>query len=305
MTQEDTMESTAGTTIERPPAEAESIWLDLVGLPLRQHTVDAGGHETRYLEVGSGPPLILLHGASGHLEAYVRTLRELSQHFRVIAYDMLGHGYSAKPDLPYTIGALSDHLLGLMDALDVQAAHLSGQSLGAWVGAWTAAHTPDRVLKLVLNTPGNVADDPVKLERTRDATLRAVREASLETVRDRMRLLFREGTEVPEEMVRIRYAIYTQPEILRAMENLTVMYDPEVRAQYSWSGAWLGDIRAETLLLWSASDTGSDLDVAESLRSRIPGCRLELIHDAGHWPQWDAPREFERVHVEFLGTDGS
>lgn len=295
------MESTAGTTIERAPVEAESIWLNLVGVPLRQYTVEAGGHETRCLEVGSGPPLILLHGASGHLEAYVKTFRELSRSFRVIAFDMLGHGYTAKPDFPYTIEALSDHLIGLMDALELPAAHLSGQSLGAWVAAWTAAHHPDRVLKVVLNTPGNITDDPAQLQRTRDATLRAVRDVSLDTVRDRMRLLFREGSEVPEEMVQIRYAIYTLPEIERAMENVTVMYDPTVRAEFSWSGSWLGDIKAETLLIWSASDTGgADLGPAEELQGRIPGCRLELVYDAGHWPQWDAPRDFERIHAEFL-----
>ena len=109
---------------------------------------------TRVLQAGSGPDLILLHGTGGHLEAYARDIAGLAREFRVTAYDMVGHGWSDLPDTPYTIDVLSDHLIGLMDALGISRAHLSGESLGGWVTAWTAAYHPDRVDRLVLNTPG-------------------------------------------------------------------------------------------------------------------------------------------------------
>ena len=97
------------------------------------------------LQAGSGPDLVLLHGTGGHLEAYARDIAGLARDFRVTAYDMVGHGWSDLPDRPYTIDVLSDHLLGPLDALGIDAAHLSGESLGGWVAAWTAAHHPDRV----------------------------------------------------------------------------------------------------------------------------------------------------------------
>ena len=109
---------------------------------------------------GSGPDLVLLHGTGGHLEAYARDIAGLAADFRVTAYDMVGPRLVDLPDRPYTIDVLSDHLIGLLDALDIGAAHLSGESLGGWVAAWTAAHHPERVDRLVLNTPGNIANKP-------------------------------------------------------------------------------------------------------------------------------------------------
>ena len=94
----------------------------------------------------------------------------LAADFRVTAYDMVGHGWSDLPDRPYTIDVLCDHLIGLLDALDIASAHLSGESLGGWVAAWTAAHHPDRVGRLVLNTPGNIANKPEVMARLRDST---------------------------------------------------------------------------------------------------------------------------------------
>src|SRR5205085_9283053 len=88
-----------------------SIWADLLGVDLRHHFIDAGGIRTRVLEAGSGPALVMIHGTGGHLEAYARNVRALSEHYRVVLYDMFGHGYSDKPDRHYTIDVISDHLV--------------------------------------------------------------------------------------------------------------------------------------------------------------------------------------------------
>ncbi len=84
----------------------------------------------------------------------------LAQGRRVIAYEMVGHGFSARPPMDYTTEVLSAHLLDLLSALEVPRASLLGHSLGALVAAWTAAYQPERVEQLILVTPGSVADDP-------------------------------------------------------------------------------------------------------------------------------------------------
>ncbi len=152
------------------------IWGELSGVPHELSFVDVAGVRTRVLRAGSGPDLVLLHGTGGHLEAYARDIAGLAADFRVTAYDMVGHGWSDLPDRPYTIDVLSAHLLGLMDELGIGSAHLSGESLGGWVTAWTAAHRPERVERLVLNTPGNIANKPEVMVRMRDSTLAAVRD---------------------------------------------------------------------------------------------------------------------------------
>jgi 2-hydroxy-6-oxonona-2,4-dienedioate hydrolase len=277
-----------------------SIWQELIAAPIHQHHVRVGEVSTRVLEAGEGEPLILVHGAGGHIEAYARNIAALSKTFRVIALDMLGHGYTDKPDYPYGIDRFSDHLVGTMDALGLERAHVSGESLGGWVSAWTAAHHPERVERLILNTPGNIANKPQVMKLVKESSLKAVREASPETVRARLAWLFHDQSHVTDELVAIRYAIYTQPGFERAMENILAVQEWEFREPYCWREEWCSQITAQTLLLWTDHDPTGGLDEAEMLRGWIPGSRLHVIADAGHWPQWEQPEAFHRVHLDFL-----
>ncbi|HTU30835.1 MAG TPA: alpha/beta fold hydrolase [Solirubrobacteraceae bacterium] len=277
-----------------------SIWGELTGVDLRQRHVDAGGIRTRVLEAGSGPALVMIHGTGGHLEAYARNVRALAEHFHVVLYDMEGHGYTDKPDLPYTIDVLSSHLIGVMDALGIERAHLSGESLGGWVAAWTAAHHPERIDRIVLNTPGNITNKPEVMATVRDSSLKAVRDASTESVRARVAWLFHDKSQVTDELVALRLQIYSQPGFERAMRNIVAVQDWEYRAPFAWSPEWCGRIAAPTLLLWTDHDPTGTVEEAELLREWIPDARIELIEGAGHWPQWEKPDEFHRAHLRFL-----
>lgn len=277
-----------------------SLWGELADVDHELLHIDVGGVRTRVLRAGSGPDLILLHGTGGHLEAYARDIAGLAADFRVTAYDMVGHGWSDLPDKPYTIDVLSDHLLGLMDALGINSAHLSGESLGGWVTAWTAAHHPNRVERLVLNTPGNIADKPEVMVRMRESTLAAVRDPSDETVRRRVEFLFHHKEMVTDELVNLRRAVYGRPGFLQAITNTLVLQDPEIRKDFAWRPAWVGKVTAPTLLLWTDHDPTGGLDEAELLLRWLPDARLHVITDAGHWPQWEKPGEFLRAHSDFL-----
>lgn len=277
-----------------------SIWSDLIDVPVRHHHVAANGVRTRVMEAGEGPPLILVHGTGGHLEAYSRNIRDLARSFRLVLYDMAGHGYSEKPDRPYTIDFLSDHLVGLMDELNIERAHLSGESLGGWVVAWTAAHRPERVDRIVLNTPGNITNKPEVMQKVKESSLKAVRDATRENVRARLEWLFHDKSFVTEELVGIRRSIYTQPGFERAMENIVAVQDWAVREPFAWGPEWCGLIAAPTLLLWTDHDPTGGLDEAELLQKWIPDTQLHVIKGAGHWPQWETPDEFNATHVKFL-----
>ena len=137
-----------------------TIWTDLADLEFKLYYLDANGIKTRVLEAGSGEPLDFASWHRGHIEAYARNIKGLSEHFRVICIDMVGHGYTDKPDRQYGIDYYSDHLLGVIQALDLSKVYLSGESLGGWVAAWFAADHPEYVKAMVLNTPGNVNNKP-------------------------------------------------------------------------------------------------------------------------------------------------
>lgn len=277
-----------------------SIWGELADVDHELRHVDVDGVRTRVLQAGSGPDLILLHGTGGHLEAYARDIGGLAADFRVTAYDMVGHGWSQTPDRPYTIDVLCDHLLGTMDALGIDRAHLSGESLGGWVVAWAAAHHPDRVDRLVLNTPGNIANKPEVMARLRESTMAAVRDPSAETVRRRVEFLFHHKEMVTDELVNLRRAVYSRPGFIQAITNTLVLQDPEVRKHFAWDPTWVGKISAPTLLLWTDHDPTGGLDEAAMLLDWIPDARLHVIEDAGHWPQWEKVDEYLQVHRDFL-----
>src|SRR5579872_2404404 len=122
-----------------------TIWSELMGVPFTIRYINAGGVSTRILEAGKGDPLVLLHGTSGHIEAYARNIADLAQSHYVIAYDMIGHGLTEKPDCRYTLEVYTGHLTDVLGALRIGVCSLSGDSLGAWVAAWFASHAPDRV----------------------------------------------------------------------------------------------------------------------------------------------------------------
>jgi 2-hydroxy-6-oxonona-2,4-dienedioate hydrolase len=281
-----------------------SLWGELTGVPFTQRYVCAGELRTRLIEAGdrSLPHLVLLHGTGGHAESFLRNLRGLSANFHVVAYDMVGHGWTDAPDCPYTLDVYASHLDDLLDALEIERCHLSGESLGGWVAAWYAAHRGARLERLVLAVPGNVTAKPETMAKLRDSTRKAVVEASPETVRARLEWLFAPGNRdlVPEELVDVRLAIYSRAGAAAAIENVLVLQDPKVRSRYTWTPEWCGRIQVPTLIMWTEHDPTGPVEEGQLLHGWIPGSELVVMSAAGHWPQWERPEEFERLHREFL-----
>ena len=130
----------------------DTIWNHFAGHGVRENYIQAGGIRTRFLEAGSGRPIIQLHGTGGHAETYARNIGPLSKHSRAISLDMIGHGYSDRPDVTYTMDVFADHVIAFMDACGHDKATLCGESLGGSVACWAALKYPRRVEALVLNT---------------------------------------------------------------------------------------------------------------------------------------------------------
>ena len=122
-----------------------SVWADLRGASFTQGWLDAGGIRTRFISSGdsSKPLLLLLHGVGGHAEAYARNFAAHAEHFWTVAIDMIGHGWTDKPDLQYQLPDYVRHVLAVLKALGRERAMISGESLGGWVATWLAVHNPE------------------------------------------------------------------------------------------------------------------------------------------------------------------
>jgi 2-hydroxy-6-oxo-octa-2,4-dienoate hydrolase len=116
--------------------------------------IDAGGIKTNYLEAGSGPPVVLVHGSGPGVSAYANwrlTIADLARHCRVYAPDMAGFGFSDKPtEAGYSMAGWVDQLVGFLDALGIERASLVGNSLGGGLGVRMAVEHPGRLDRLVL-----------------------------------------------------------------------------------------------------------------------------------------------------------
>lgn len=277
-----------------------TIWSDIADLEFKLYYLDANGIKTRVMEAGNGEPLILLHGTGGHIEAYAKNMKGLSENFRVICIDMVGHGYTEKPNKPYGIDVYSDHLLGVIQALGLSKVYLSGESLGGWVAAWFAAYHPEYVKAMVLNTPGNVNNKPEVMKGLKESTIKAVIEASYENVKTRLEWLMYDKSKVTDELIETRYKIYTQPSYQEAVYNIVYLQEIEARKLFTWDPSWCSKINVPTLLVWTDHDPTSTVEEGKVLQEMIPNSDFAVINNAGHWPQWEQVEEFNRVLTNYL-----
>ena len=263
-----------------------------------------GSWSTRVLRCGQGTPLILMHGTGGHLEAFARNLRALAAEYQVIAYDYPGHGWTTLAEADLEIDDYVEHLTGLMDALGVGRAHLSGESLGGWVAVKFAARYPERVDRLVLNTPGGTMATPEVMERIRSLSQAAADEPSDERIRTRLEWLMADPRSVTDELVAIRRGVYARPGFADSMRHILCLQDPEVRRRNLVTDDELAAITAPTLVVWTSDDPSGPAKAGLDMAGRIPGGKFRLIKDAGHWPQWEQQEQFDRTVLEFLGRTG-
>lgn len=280
-----------------------TLWTELEGLDYSIRHVAAGAWSTRVLECGAGPPLILMHGTGGHLEAFTRNLRALSNEYRVIAYDYPGHGWTTLTSRDLEIDGYIDHLVALLDVLGIERAHLSGESLGGWVAVKFAARFPDRVDRLVLNTPGGTMATPEVMERIRSLSQAAADDPSPERIRTRLEWLMADSASVTDELVAVRRGIYRRKGFAESMRHILCLQDPEIRRRNLVTDAELGAIAAATLVIWTSDDPSGPAKAGLDMAEQIPAGEFRLISDAGHWPQWEQRHEFDAVVLEFLGRD--
>lgn len=280
------------------------LWPELARGAFRLGYVQAGPVRTRYIEAGdasASEAVVFIPGTGGHLEAFTRNLLPHAEHYRTIALDMVGHGYSDKPDHDYEIRHYVKHLLDFCDALGLARIHVHGESLGGWIAAQFAIDNPDRTASLTLNTAGGLNTDPKVMERVYTVTMKAVAEASYETVRARLEWLMNDPARVTEDLIELRLAIYTQPGFLKAMEHILCLQNMDIRMRNVLTEETLSRITAPTLVIWTDHDPTAPVATGERFVAAIPHAEpLVVMDDCAHWPQWEKADEFNALHLAFL-----
>ncbi|HQZ13035.1 MAG TPA: alpha/beta hydrolase [Devosia sp.] len=283
-----------------------SIWSSLRGVAFEQRWIDAGGVRTRVLHAGEAgkPVLVMLHGTASQAETFCNNLGPHAEHFDCYAIDMLGTGYTDKPDRPYEIGDYVEHLVAFLDAIGAQKASILGVSLGAWVAARFAIDYPERTDKITLVAPAGHNVDEVRMARIKASRQAAAASPTWDSVKNVLERLVYDRSSLFDDIIASRLAFYRLPEMQKAMQNILVLQEPDVRAKNVIPLDRWAEISAPALVIGGNNDNEADYKDAKAVADLIPGSRLEVIDKVGHWGHFEVPELFNPMNVSFLRGTG-
>ena len=229
-----------------------------------------------------GPVLVLSNSLGTALEMWDPQLRALAAGFRVLRYDMRGHGRSPVPPGPYEVADLGSDLLAVLDDSGIGRAHLCGLSLGGLTSLWVAAHAPERVASLTILSAAARFPSPERYAER--AAL--VRERGTAAVADGVLgrwLTPGFAAANPNVAARLRAMIVATP-----AEGYAACCEAVATADL---GPDLASIVAPTLCLAAADDPALPVADVESLASRLPRGRFGLVRGAAHLQNVEQPAE--------------
>jgi 2-hydroxy-6-oxonona-2,4-dienedioate hydrolase len=238
----------------------------------------------------------------GHLEVWLHNIAALSRRYRVVAFDLLGHGLTERPDRPYEIQDYMCHALELLKALRIERAAWMGSSLGGWISARVAAQYPQHVDKLVLVSTAGLTADPAVMAKLKSLGERAAGMAGPEGVRERLKFVIHDAAVVTEELVQARWQIYSRPDYRAALKHVNTLQQMQVREKNLLTAQELARIKAPTLIIWTDHDPTATLETGREYQRLIRGARFEVIPNCSHIPSLERPDEFNRLVLGFLDS---
>lgn len=268
------------------------------------------GYRRAFLRAGSGPALLLVHGIGDSADTWADLVPVLARDHTVIAPDLLGHGRSDKPRADYSVAAYANGMRDLLGVLGIERVTLVGHSLGGGVAMQFAYQYPERVDRLVLVGTGGVGRDvnpalrlvslpgtDLLLHLLRLPTLRRAGRLGVPVVR---RLPVDLGYDV-EDLVRIFDALPDGAARSAVVRTLRAVVDWRGQVVTMLDRCYLAR-GMPTLLVWGRHDTIVPVGHAHVAHAAMPGSRLEIFEDSGHFPHHSEPARFLAVLQDFLAT---
>lgn len=254
------------------------------------------GLRIAYQQVGSGPPLVLLHGGANLDSRMWRwQLDGLRDEFTVIAWDMPGVGQSSDPPETYTMADYADCLAGLLGALGLARAHILGLSLGSLVALEFYRLHPEMTQSLILAVAYAGWAGSLPPEMVEQRIQRAIEEAAQPPEQWIPRWLpeLLTGSAPPGTAEEVA-ALMAAPGHPSGSRTLLRAFG---RADFRET---LPTIHVPTLLIWGDADVRSPLTIAEQFRAAIPAATFVLLPGVGHMSNANAPDQFNAAVRDFL-----
>jgi pimeloyl-ACP methyl ester carboxylesterase len=268
------------------------------------HQTKVHGTSIAWSEMGAGCPVVLLHGLGDSHRTWRRTAPVLSRAFRVLMPDLPGHGWSGRPDVPYTLDWHARTMAHWMDAVGLAKAHVCGHSFGGGIAQWMLLDNRSRVDRLALVAPGGLGQEVSLAMKL--ATFPLLGPALTSPV---MRLGLLVGPRLfprsfgdmePEEarilgrMHAIRGTARAFRRSLAGVINLSGQYVQTIERAHEINSP------PAIALFWGAEDSVIPVIHSASFLNRFTGITLASYPGCGHFPQLDTHSEFARDLVDFL-----
>ena len=272
--------------------------------------LDLHGHRVVYRTVGSGPPVVLIHGMVNSSRHWHDVAMRLARDYTVIAPDLIGHGDSATPRGDYSLGAHAAAIRDLLAAIGVESASVVGHSLGGGIAMVFFWQFPQRVERLALVSSGGLGHDVSPLLRAAavpgasGALWVAAQPRFLDALEGIGRRLDARGSE---------RGVYVRA-VVRALRPLQA---PGARAAFLQTLRSVIDIRGQrvsardrlyllgsvpSLIVWGERDRTIPLEHGRAAHEAIPGSHFRTLPRAAHFPHIEDPEGLAEALAEFLST---
>ena len=279
----------ASKRIEPPIGLASTRYMEMEALD----TVTVGDVQLAYRFDGpaNAPVVMLANSILSDMSVWNANIAALSERYRVLRYDMRGNGQSGVTSAPYTVEALADDAVGLLDALGVERVHFIGLSLGGMVGQQLAARHPQRLLSLSLCDTASEQHD------------RAAWESRIATVRERGVQPLVDGT---VQRWFTPAFVESSPQVIKRISAMIMA--TSVEGYVGCASAvrdvsqteLLAAIRTPTLVVVGRDDMSTTEVQSRQMHARIAGSEFVVIDQAAHLPNIEQAATFNRTLVDFV-----
>ncbi len=265
-------------------------------------SISANGIQTNYHDQGSGTPVVLIHGSGPGVTAWANwrlTIPALASRFRVLAPDMVGFGYTERPQgVHYDMGTWVSHVLGFLDALKIDKAHVIGNSFGGGLALALAIRAPQRVGRLVLMGSAGLSFPITEgLDRVWGYT------PSQQAMREMLDIFAYDRTLVNDELARMRYEASIRP---GHQEAYSQMFPAPRQRSVDLLASPESSIRAlpqQALIVHGREDRVIPLSSSYRLFELIQKSQLHVFGQCGHWTQIEHTARFNRLVGDFLAEE--
>lgn len=272
--------------------------------------VNLHGNSWAFRRTGSGPPLLLVHGIGAAHTTWDRVIDRLSERHTVIAPDLLGHGFSAKPRVGYSSTLYVNGLRDLLDIFGIEQPAIIGHSFGGGVAMQFAYQYPERVAQLVLVASGGLGREVSPMLRAismpgADLVLTA---SQLPPVRSsvvgvssavRSSRAFNDVEDSIGDLVRVYLSLGDRAGRWAFRRLLRGVIRPSGQIVSALDRAYLSE-RIPTLIIWGNQDRIVPVSHGVAGHQAMPGSTLEIFGEAGHTPHRQEPERFVEVVERFI-----